>query len=297
MPAQVLPGSHFGPTLLSSILDQNYHAQVTQPLWLEQLHDFDIDISAGQLNRILTEDKEVFHQEKAELLPAALTVSSYIQTDDTGARHQGRHGFCTVIGNDGFTYFQSTASKNRLNFLQVLQGRQRDYAIEDITLAYWKEQKLPAPLVQQLRQGPRYFADEAAWQAWLAELQVSDERHVRLATAGALLGGLSARGVSPDLAVLSDGASQFVVLVPAACWVHAERPLARLIPHREANRAAMEQVRQQVWELYHDLKAYRQQPDAAQQAILEARFDGLSNETTGSTNLKGVLSGTAGTQS
>ncbi len=289
LPAQVLPGSHFGPTLLSYILDQNYHAHVTQPLLLEQLHDFDIDISAGQLNRILTEDKEVFHQEKAELLPAALTVSSYIQTDDTGARHQGRNGFCTVIRNDWFTYFESTASKNRINFLQVLQGRQRDYAIEDITLAYWKEQKLPAPLVRQLRQGPLYFADEAAWQAWLAELQVSDERHVRMATEGALLGGLSARGVSPDLAVLSDGASQFVVFVHAACWVHAERPLARLIPHSEANRAAIEQVRQQVWELYHDLKAYRQQPDAAQQAILEARFDGLSNETTGYTNINGVL--------
>src|SRR5712692_8460114 len=97
----------------------------------------------------------------------------------------------------------------------------------DITLAYWKEQKLPAPLVRQLRQGPLYFADEAAWQAWLAELQVSDERHVRMATEGALLGGLSARGVSPDLAVLSDGASLFVVFVHAACWVHAERPLAR----------------------------------------------------------------------
>jgi len=28
--------------------------------------------------------------------------SSYIGTDDTGARHQGKNGYCTVIGNDLF---------------------------------------------------------------------------------------------------------------------------------------------------------------------------------------------------
>jgi hypothetical protein len=122
LPAEVLPGSHFGPGLICYILDQYHHAHVTQPLLLEQLHDFGIDISAGQLNHILTEDKEVFHQEKAELLAAGLATVSYIGTDDTGARHQGKNGYGTVISHELFAYFESTASKSRLNFLQVLQG-------------------------------------------------------------------------------------------------------------------------------------------------------------------------------
>ena len=50
----------------------------------EQLHQLGIDISAGELSRILTEGKEAFHQEKAELLPTALAVSAYVQVDDTG---------------------------------------------------------------------------------------------------------------------------------------------------------------------------------------------------------------------
>ena len=57
---------------------------------------------------------------------------------------------------------------------------------------------------------------------------------MRLATEGALLGGLIARGVAADLGILSDGAPQFVMLVHAACWVHAERPLAKLVPHNDA---------------------------------------------------------------
>jgi hypothetical protein len=118
-------GGHFGANLIAYILDQYHQAQVTEPLLLTQLWEYGIAISAGQLPRILTENKERFHQEKAEVLVAALVASSYVGTDDTGARHRGHHGYCTALGNDLFAYFESTDSKSRLNFLQVLQGKQR----------------------------------------------------------------------------------------------------------------------------------------------------------------------------
>lgn len=86
----------------------------------------------------------------------------------------------------------------------------------------------------------------------LAESAISSERHVRIATEGALLGGLVARGVSPDLVVLSDGAGQFVVFVHAACWVRAERPLARMIPYHDEHRAVIENARDRIWEFYRD---------------------------------------------
>src|SRR6266436_1911196 len=290
-PAGVLPveGGHFGANLIAFILDQYHQAQVTEPLLLEQLWEHGIDISAGQLHRILTENKEPFHQEKGEVLAAGLKASSYIGTDDTGARHQGKNGYCTAIGNDLFAYFESTDSKSRLNFLQVLQGSERTYAINETTLAYWERQKLAATLVEQLTQGPQAFVGEPAWQARLAELAISDERRVRIATEGALLGGLIARGVAADLGVLSDGAPQFVVFVHAGCWIHAERPLAKLVPHNDQHRAAIEQVRNQIWELYKDLKAYRAQPDAGQRPVLEARFDALVEQRTGYPNIDGVL--------
>src|SRR5262249_50632261 len=76
LPAAVMPGSHFGPDLICFLLHQYHHQHVTQPLLLEQLHQLGIDISAGELSRILTEGKDAFHQEKAELLPSALAVSA-----------------------------------------------------------------------------------------------------------------------------------------------------------------------------------------------------------------------------
>jgi hypothetical protein len=162
----------------------------------------------------------------------------------------------------------------------VLRGSSQGYAINDVTLAYWGRQKLAREVVEQLSAGPRQFLAEAAWQARLAELGLTAERPVRIATEGALLGQLIEQGVSPNLVILSDGAPQFDILVHASCWVHVERPLARAVPYNETHRAAIGRVRQQIWELYQDLKAYRQRPDPAQQPALEARFDLLVGQQT-----------------
>ena len=188
LPAEVLPGSHFGADLICFILHQYHHQHVTQPLLLEQLHQLGIDISAGELNRILTEKNAAFHQEKGELLPAALAVSDYVQVDDTGARHQGHNGACTQIGNELFASFASTASKSRLNFLERLRQPHTDYVINATAVAYWRRQKLPATVIDQLRRGPQAFADTAAWHGRLRELGITSVRHVRIASEGVLLG-------------------------------------------------------------------------------------------------------------
>jgi hypothetical protein len=280
LPDNVLPGSHFGAELIAYIIYQYHQCNVTQPLLLEQLLEKGIDISSGQLHNILTENKDDFHQEKAEVRAAGLEVSSYIGVDDTGARHDGHNGYCTAIGNDLFAYFESTNSKSRLNFLQVLRGSAGGSTINEVALSYFQQQKLAQEVIQQLDSEPRHFADEVAWQTRLQELGITAERHLRIATEGALLGQLIEQGVSPNLVILSDGAPQFNILVHALCWVHAERPLARLIPINDKQRAALEQVRQQIWELYQDLKAYRAQPEPANKASLEARFDTLVEQQT-----------------
>jgi Transposase IS66 family len=291
LPAGVLPieGGHFGAKLVTYILNQHYQAHVTQPVLLEQLWEYGIVISAGQLQHILTEHKDHFHQEKAEVLVAGLDTASYIGTDDTGARHQGKNGYTTAIGNDFFAYFETTDSKSRLNFLHILHGDQRTYAINETTLAYWNEQELAAALIEKLTRSPREFTSEADWKAHLAEWEITNDRHVRIATEGALLGGLIERGVSPEMVVVSDGALQFVILWHAGCWIHAERPLIKMVPHNEEHRAVIETIRGQIWELYKDLKAFKENPDATQIPLLEARFDALVDQRTGYPNVNQVL--------
>ncbi len=289
LPDEVLPGRHFGPGLLAYVLHQYHHQRVTQPLLLEQLRQWGIDISAGQLNRLITEDLDVFHQEKEALLPVGLGTAAYVGVDDTGARHRGVTGHCTHIGNDLFAYFASTDTKSRLNLLEILRRPYHDYIINAEARAYWERQGLPGALAERLGARVGVFPDAAAWQAHLTAHGVTGAWRVRIATEGALLGSLLAHGVSPDLVVLSDGAPQFDILVHASCWLHAERPLARLVPHTEAHRQVIEEVRQEIWELYQGLKAYQREPVASRKVPLQARFETLCARRTGYPSVDSVL--------
>ena len=144
-----------------------------------------------------------------------------------------------------------------------------------------------------MTRGASWFADEAAWKAYLALHEVTSKRHVRIATEGALLGSLIAHGVSPEMGVLSDGAGQFDVFVHALCWLHVERPLERLVPHNEKHRLAIERIRQRIWELYTGLKAYQQAPSLTARDALAKQFDELVADRTDYPSIDGVLKGMA----
>ena len=149
-----LQGTHFGPTLRSFILYQYHHQRVTQPLLWQQLRDWGIGLSRGQLHRLITEDQTPFHQEKDALLNAGLGVSTYLHVDDTGARHAGKNGYCTHLGKEHFAVFHSTDSKSRINFLQLLRGSHTDYVINASALDYLRAQRLPQMFLAALQQGP-----------------------------------------------------------------------------------------------------------------------------------------------
>lgn len=289
-------GGHFGASLQRFILYQYYHALVTEPLLLEQLREFGVQISAGQMHRLITDGKELFHQEKDEILRVGLRVSGHIHVDDTGARHQGKNGYCTHIGNEWFAWFESTESKSRINFLTLLRSGHTDFVINDAALEYMGGQELPKAWLAQfdveleaMASGDLVFADNESWQAALKRWGVTGKRHLRIVTEGALLAAVLSHGVNPELVIVSDDAGQFNVLLHALCWIHAERVLAKLVGFNDGQRAALEQVRTAVWELYRDLKAYKTAPTVAAKSALQQRFDELCATRTCFTSLNLAL--------
>jgi len=284
-------GGHFDCTVVSFTLYQYYHAHVTQPLVLEQLREFGIDISAGQVSHIITAGHEHFHEEKKEILRVGLEVSGYVNVDDTLARHQGKNGFCTHIGNELFAWFQSTGSKSRINFLDLLRVGHEDYVLNAEALEYVKRcNKLRKAQLDRLAgHSQRSFANETEWKAALAALDINGQRHVGIATEGALLGSVLEHGINPELVVVSDDAAQFNVLLHALCWIHAERAINKLVGFNDKHRATLEQIRTQIWDFYQDLKLYREAPSAEKKVALEIRFDELFTTATCFATLNQVL--------
>jgi hypothetical protein len=281
---------HYGATLASYILYQHHHCQVTQPLLLEQLREWGIDISSGKINDILLADKERFHEEKDALLTTGLAVSRHVTVDDTGTRHQGKNGYVTHIGNDFFAWFCSTESKSRINFLKLLRADHTDYRINDQALAYMAQQKLPKSPLQHLHNHcGQIYANEEQWEAHLQRLEITRARHRRIATEGALLGSILDHGFSPGLAIISDDAGQFNILLHGLCWVHAERLVHKLIPLNEAHRQDIASVRDHIWSLYAQLKEYKKHPTGESKEELQARFDAIFTQRTRFETLNQIL--------
>ena len=285
-----LNGGHFGPELRRYALYQHHHCHVTQPLLHEQLCEWGIDISVGQINALLSGANAGFFEEKDQLLVTSLEVSRHITVDDSGARHRGHNGYVTQIGNDWFAWFASTGSKSRINFLQLLHAGHITYRLNEHALSYLQEERLPKEPLRRLQaHTPTTITEVACWQDHLDALGIESERHRRIATEGALLGGLIEKGFSPELAIVSDGAGQFAILLHALCWVHAERLVHKLIPLNERHRQDQERVRGEIWDLYADLKAYRRHPDPALAPALAARFDAIFTQRTSFATLNQTL--------
>ena len=285
-----LEGGHFGPTLMSYILYQHYHCHVTQPLLLEQLREWEIDISSGQLSRILIEDNQPFHVEKDDILRAGLEVSSHVTVDDTAARHAGKNGHCTHIGNDFFAWFQCTEHKSRINFLELLRAGHADYQIDEEAVGYMKSQNMPQSLLEKLAShSQKNFSDKAQWEIHLRSLSISSKRCIRIATEGALLGSVLSHDFRKDMAIISDDAGQFNILLHGLCWVHAERTIHKLIPVSDEQREAVASIRDRIWRLYADLKTYKQAPTHKIKVQLEAKFEEIFTTKTCYQTLNGAL--------
>ena len=233
-----------------------------------------MDISAGQVNRILVEDKECFHTEQSQVLQTGLETADYVHTDDTGARHQGQNGFCTVIGNDLFAHFSSTKSKSRENYLRILRGSHEDFVLNEYSRSYLEKQQLAACHLSKLKFSHEVISKgDQEWSKYLEALGITSQQGVKLLTEAALLGSAIEHGLSPEMIILSDGAKQFAFGTHALCWVHMERSIRRLNGVTAQQRQEIEQVLDELWVYYHQLKAYQQKPTAAERQRLQERFD------------------------
>lgn len=273
--------SHFGPTLQSYILSQAYQQHVPQRLLLKQLWEFGVRISSGELNRIITEGHERFHEEKAAVLREGLSVSSHVNVDDTVARHQGKNGYCTHIGNEFFASFSSTESKSRINFLELLRAEHTEYTLNDAARTYMEHQNFPRAELDRLGTD-QVFSTKGSFEEYLRSREITDERHKRILTEGALVGTLVGTGLSEQLVIVSDDAGQFKIagFLHALCWVHAERTINTIIPYSDEHRAAQAKVEDELWTFYRSLKDFKVSPSEQAKRSLSNRFDEIFTQKT-----------------
>lgn len=279
---------HYGPELISYILNDYYGCRVTEELLLDKLRERGVLISAGQLNNILIENKNVFHEEKKELLSAGIEAHNQVWTDDTGGRHKGKNQYTNVIGNEWFSVFNTTESKSRVNFLRLLQGGSHECIINEDTIAYIEGMN-PSTYLSgyiALSMGDTFYTQEE-WEQFLIHRNITKESEVRLVTEAALFAALFEKGLPRDLGIHADDAGQFDIysLHASLCWVHEDRHYGKIIPIDDQAKAELDAVRDRIWSLYRELKAFKENPNETAAIELKKRFDELFQTKTSSSTL------------
>jgi hypothetical protein len=292
LPAGIVGG--FGPALRRFVLASHVQGQVTSERLTSLLEGIGIAISKRQVVRLLTGRLDTFVAEDREVLRAGLASAPWISVDDTGALHAGRNGVTTQIGDGRFTAFRTSLSKSRSNFLDCLRAGHTDYVVDEAALAYMRRHHLAGPVIDRLASHPqRSFPDRQAWAAHLEVLGITalevTPDPVKIATQGAMWGAIRQHSLLRDTVVVSDDAGQFRVGTHALCWVHAERLIHKLLPVTEAQRRAVDLVRQLIWWFYRDLKAWQCQPERRRAAALRTRFERIFKRRTGYVTLDRLL--------
>ena len=155
-----------------------------------------IDMSAAELSNILIQGKEQFHGEQEEVRDAGINHSDFLNVDDTSSRHLCKNGYCTAIVSPLFSYFESTASKSRINFLLVLQGAQELYAVTEECLNYAFEREIDDQVLDKLEKYEgKQFTSRANWEKFLKKRKIVSEGDVRTATEAAVVGGAFKMGL------------------------------------------------------------------------------------------------------
>jgi hypothetical protein len=249
-----LRGKHFGVNLRTLVI--NLYAQgMTQPAIHEFLQSVGVEISSGQIHHVLLEEADELARVSESVLQAGLGEAPYIRTDDTGAKHEHKNGYCTHIGGEYFAYYKTTFSKSRANFLEILLQGKEGYRVNDAMIWHLYQCGAEDDILNLFEEykGKKYI-EKNGFNRFLTRLNLHDKKLRTQCLEAAVVGFISEEILKKGQILLSDRAGQFAVFDHAGCWVHMERPLRKIVVSNELVQQELNQVREAIWELYRALK-------------------------------------------
>ena len=282
-------GSEFGPGIWSLIKQLHFEGRIPQRLLWEILKGMGIQISKGQINTIITEDRGLdLSQEMEQAKDIAISMQNFSQIDDTGARVNGKNGATIAIVNDYMSYFFTSPSKNRLSAINALTGRRGlCFCINDIAISYIDEKITNKTLVKRLKtmQSDRVYTEEDFDREIINSPCIkgkikSWKKHVK---DGCAIGALRVDLMGPhSLILICDDAPQFKDILEyiGLCWIHEVRHYKKLEPSHIDFKNALKDFFNEFWDFYELLKMYKEKPDKRKRRKIEKWFNKLFTEET-----------------
>lgn len=276
----------FGPGIKSLAIVMHFGMQATEPKIGEFFGHFGIQISSGQLSNLLIKDKDPFHAEKDAVYEAGVRSSPWQHIDDTSARVNGQNQHCHIVCNPLYSAYFTTEKKDRLTVIDVLwNSSERRFLLNDEAFELLRSLRVSARVIGQLDALPHeQELDEDEFTGLLEQhlpnLGLQQRKWILDATA---IAAYHAQTEFPVVKLLiCDDAPQFKLVTDELflCWIHEGRHYKKLVPHAAYHRQLLDDFRKRFWDLYDQLRVYREHPTAEDHLRLVDEFDELFSTVT-----------------
>ena len=225
----------FGPGVKTYVLNSHYGSNMTESAIVNTLETYGTFISACTVSRILTDQKEVYHQEKQDIMNEGFSSPFFKQMDDTGARVKGKNHFVHILCNSLFTAYCTRPHKDRLTLLEILTMGPLTFRFDDLAYGLMAQMKLSLKWMNFLKE--RSFdeaLDRKQLDNVLSELFPNPTKHTKNRKIVLEASAIAAYQALPHALsmLLTDNAPQFQEITKflALCWIHEGRHYKKLTP-------------------------------------------------------------------
>jgi len=276
----------FGPGLRSLVITLYRDSGMTEPAVARFFKTFGIQIAKSTISRMITEDHDLFHREKEEIIDAGLKASTYQHVDDTGCRVNGKNNYTHILCNPYFTGFFTRPKKDRLTLLAILCRSELKFKFNESTYALMSEFGLSALRLAELKKVilSEILSSEQL-DSHLAKLFPNPKKHATnrrvIRESAAIIYYQSSEYAIKHL--LCDDAPQFnkIAKYKSLCWVHEGRHYKKLAPFVCHHQIILDDFIEKFWDYYGALLKYKQSPSNEIAKKLSREFDVLFSTKTG----------------
>ena len=286
LPDGVEGEGEFGIGIRSLIPLLKSECNMTEKSILDFFQNFGIYISSAYISNRWTKGYDIFHDEKNEIYKTGLSLTTFQQIDDTGARVKGENHYTQIVCSPYYTAYFTTPKKNRLTVLDVFRNfAPRKFLYNQHTIELLNGFNLSQKIKNELDNlfDRDKVIDEEEFEKHIKEIKIGPTQYIRVKEALAIAEYHSQNEIPVIKQLICDDAPQFKVLTPelGLCWVHEGRHYKKLNPAIPLYRKELDDFSDKFWKYYHKLKEYKQSPNEEKASTLSKEFDELFSIVTG----------------
>jgi hypothetical protein len=276
----------FGPGIQTHVLNLYHVANVSEPKIHELLESMGILISIATISRIITENNDIFHEEKSDIFKSGLNSTTYQQIDDTSARVNGNNWYTQIICNPYYAAYFTVPHKNRETILDILLcGNEKMYCFNEEAFELMEMFNVSRFWVEKLSsfEGETCTNQEMNLKMdYVFSTTGHKNTKTRVFEACAIAAYHQMTNIPVITTLISDDAPQFnkLTLKHAHCWIHDGRNYKKLRPIVPYYKDKLKAFLDCYWDYYAKLCDFKISPDAEVAKLLEAEFDQLFSTKT-----------------